>query len=66
MKLLNILINIFVIVGLIFIICYLASCIYKNIKITNKIENPTICIRINDDYYCKVGEKQEKTREIEI
>ena len=61
-KILNTLIDIFIIVGLIFIIFGIASDIYKNIKVTNNIEVPDICIKINDDYYCKVDEKDKQIR----
>lgn len=65
MKILDKIINILLIIGLIYIIICISSEIYKNINITNKIENPSICIEINDEYYCRVEEKQEKTRTIE-
>jgi hypothetical protein len=65
MKILDKIINILIIIGLIYIIICISSEIYKNITITNKIENPSICIEINDEYYCRVEEKQEKTRTIE-
>lgn len=65
MKILDKIINILLIIGLIYIIICISSEIYKNITITNKIENPSICIKINDEYYCRVEEKQEKTRTIE-
>ena len=64
-KILDKIINILLIIGLIYIIICISSEIYKNITITNKIENPSICIEINDEYYCRVEEKQEKTRTIE-
>lgn len=64
-KILDKIINILLIIGLIYIIICISSEIYKNIAITNKIENPSICIEINDEYYCRVEEKQEKTRTIE-
>ena len=65
MKTLDKIINILLIIGLIYIIICISSEIYKNITITNKIENPSICIEINDEYYCRVEEKQEKARTIE-
>lgn len=65
MKILDKIINILIIIGLIYFIICISSEIYKNITITNKIENPSICIEINDEYYCKVEEKQEKKRIIE-
>lgn len=65
-KILDKIINILIIIGLIYIIICISSEIYKNITITNKIENPSICIEINDEYYCRVEEKQEKTRTIEV
>ena len=65
-KILDKIINILLIIGLIYIIICISSEIYKNITITNKIENPSICIEINDEYYCRVEEKQEKTRTIEV
>ena len=65
-KILNTLINIFIIGGLIFICFDIMSDIYKNITITNKIENPSVYIEINGEYYCRVTEKQEKTKSIEV
>ena len=58
-------VNIVLLLGLIIIIVGIISDIYKNIKITNKIENPSLCIEINDDYYCRVQEKDKTTRIIE-
>lgn len=58
-KILNSLIDIFIIIGLIFIIGCIGSEIYKNIKVTNNIEVPDICIKINDEYYCKKIEKDK-------
>lgn len=49
MKILDKIINILIITGLIYIIICISSEIYKNINITNKIENPSICIKINDE-----------------
>ena len=66
MKILDKIINILLIIGLIYIIICISSEIYKNITITSKIENPSICIEINKEYYCRVEEKQEKTRTIEV
>lgn len=62
-KILNKLIDIFIIIGLMFIIGCIVSEIYKNIKVTNNIEVPDICIEINDEYYCKVMDKDEKVEE---
>lgn len=62
-KILNKLIDIFIIIGLMFIIGGIGSEIYKNVKITNNIEVPDICIEINDEYYCKVMDKDEKVEE---
>lgn len=62
-KILNKLIDIFIIIGLMFIIGGIGSEIYKNVKITNNIEVPDICIEINDEYYCKVMDKDEKVGE---
>lgn len=61
-KILNVLANTIIIIGGICIIADIVTEIYKNINITNKIENPSSCIRINDEYYCKVEEKQEKVK----
>lgn len=30
--------------------------IYESFKITNNIKEPSKCLEINDEYYCKVGE----------
>ena len=64
-KSLDILINIVLLLGLIIIIVGIIFDIYKNIKITNKIENPALCIEINDEYYCKVSEHQRTTKIVE-
>ena len=58
-KILDAIISIFIIVGLIIVMVDIIAEIYERIKITNKIENPAICIKINDDYYCKAEEKQQ-------
>lgn len=65
MKILDKIINILLVIGMIYIIICLSSEIYKNITITNKIENPSICIEINDEYYCKVeGKEKGKTSKV--
>ena len=64
-KSLDIAINIVLLLGLIIIIVGIIFDIYKNIKITNKIENPALCIEINDEYYCKVSEHQRTTKIVE-
>lgn len=64
-KILDITVDVFIIIGLISISCNIISNIYKNIKITNKIENPSLCIEINDEYYCRVQEKDKTARIIE-
>lgn len=64
-KSLDIVINIVLLLGLIIIIIGIIFDIYKNIKITNKIENPALCIKINDEYYCKVSEHQRTTKIVE-
>lgn len=64
-KSLDIVINILLLLGLIIIIVGIIFDIYKTIKITNKIENPALCIEINDEYYCKVSEHQRTTKIIE-
>ena len=64
-RVLDIIINILIIIGLILVLTDIISDTYKNIKITNKIENPALCIEINDEYYCKVSEQQRKTKIVE-
>ena len=64
-KILDIIIDVFIIIGLIIVLSDIAVNTYKNIKITNKIENPSLCIKINDEYYCKVSEHQRTTKIVE-
>lgn len=64
-KILDITIDVFIIIGLIIVLSDIVVDTYKNIKITNKIEQPALCIEINDEYYCKVQDNQKKMKIIE-
>ena len=64
-KSLSIIIDILVISALIGIMGNIVSAIYKDIKITSRIQEPSLCIKINDEYYCKVQEQQKLTKIIE-
>ena len=59
-KILDIVINILIIIGIILILADIISDIYKNIKITNNLEYPQNCIEINNEYYCKKNVESKK------
>ena len=64
-KILNMLANSVIIIGGITIILGICADMYKNINVTNKIENPSECLEINNEFYCKV-ETDKKEQEFRI
>lgn len=58
-KILDSMINGLIIILIIWFILLISVEIYENIEITNKIKNPEECLKINNDYYCKIEKVED-------